>query len=580
MGRRDEAGAAGPGTQGVGPTRGGGGAGRTVRPAVHLCSGGHRSADGPAVVGLAGQHEGRGDGPHLGYLAGGPSLGPQGQGHAGRGRAPGGAAALRPRVESGRALLPGAAPGHRGTRLSGPAGQAGGPGAGPERLAGGSGAGQATVRLGLDPQGPEGSAHRYASNSIMMNWYENEKSLRMNRTDTIYADYQATTPVDPRVLERMMPYWKESFGNPHSSDHVVGWQAAEAVRDSLTSVAGLIGADPDEIVFTSGATEANNLALLGSARRAPESRRRILVSTIEHKCVLEATRTLKAREGFAVDTIPVDREGFINLDALESMVDESVFAVSVMAVNNEVGTIQHLPAIAELLACHEVLFHCDAAQAPSAMNVSRLVEYADLISLSAHKMYGPQGIGALYIRRDTQNGVEPIIYGGGQQNGLRSGTLPVPLCVGMAVAAEIIRAEGADERLRVECQRDLFVGLLQDCGFPVAINGPQSEWRHPGNANLQFGRFAAQDILGSVQPRLAASTGAACASGIPEPSHVLRALGLSEREADSSVRFSFGRFTTYRDVREAATLVVDALESLVETGADSVMKTEEWVYGR
>lgn len=395
---------------------------------------------------------------------------------------------------------------------------------------------------------------------------ESGKFLRMNRTNTIYADYQATTPVDPRVLDRMMPFWMESFGNPHSSDHVVGWQAAEAVRDSLTSVAGLIGADPDEIVFTSGATEANNLALLGSARRAPQSRRRILVSAIEHKCVLAAARALEAHEGFVVDTIPVDREGFIDLNALEGMVDESVFAVSVMAVNNEVGTVQHLPAIAELLARYEVLFHCDAAQAPSAMDVGGLVEYADLISLSGHKMYGPQGIGALYIRRDAQNGVEPIIHGGGQQNGLRSGTLPVPLCVGMAAAAEIIRAEGADEGRRVAWQRDIFVDLLRDSGFSVTVNGPRSEWRHPGNANLRFGGFCAQDILGSVQPRLAASTGAACASGIPEPSHVLRALGLSEREADSSVRFSFGRFTTNEDVREAATLVITALESLVQSG--------------
>ena len=395
---------------------------------------------------------------------------------------------------------------------------------------------------------------------------ENGTFLRMNRTDTIYADYQATTPVDPRVLENMMPYWRESFGNPHSSDHMVGWQAAEAVHDSLTSVAGLIGADSDEIVFTSGATEANNLALLGSARRAPQSRRRILVSAIEHKCVLTAGRVLEAREGFTVDTIPVDQEGFINLNALESMVDESVFAVSVMAVNNEVGTIQDLPAIAEMLSRYEVLFHCDAAQAPAAMDASRLVEYADLISLSGHKMYGPQGIGALYIRREAQPGVEPIIHGGGQQNGLRSGTLPVPLCVGMATAADIILAEGADERLRVAYQRDLFVGLLQDSGFPVAINGPRSERRHPGNANLRFDGFAAQDLLGSVQPRLAASTGAACTSGMPEPSHVLRALGLGESEAESSVRFSFGRFTSDLEVRQAATLVTTTLHSLVETG--------------
>ena len=388
----------------------------------------------------------------------------------------------------------------------------------------------------------------------------------MSPNNTIYADYQATTPVDPRVLEKMLPFWGESFGNPHSNDHVVGWKAAEAVRDSLTSVAALIGSDPDEIVFTSGATEANNLALFGLARRTPKSRRRILVSAIEHKCVLAAARALEEREGFTVETIPVDRDGFVDLDVLEKMLDDSVLAVSVMAVNNEVGTIQDLSEIAGLLAPHGVVFHCDAAQAPCAMDTTHLAEYADLISLSGHKVYGPQGIGALYIRRELHSGIEPIIYGGGQQNGLRSGTVPVPLCVGMSAAAEIVLAEGHCERPKVAELRDLFVNLLSDSGFPVGINGPGWKWRHPGNANLRFDSFAAQDILGSVQPRLAASTGAACTSGIPEPSHVLSAMGLSESEADSSVRVSFGRFTSNLEVREAATVVTMALQSLVETG--------------
>ena len=388
----------------------------------------------------------------------------------------------------------------------------------------------------------------------------------MNSTGTIYADYQATTPVDPRVLEKMLPYWGESFGNPHSNDHVVGWKAAEAVRESLTSVAELIGADTDEIIFTSGATEANNLALFGLARRAPESRRRILVSAIEHKCVVAAARALEEREGFTVETIPVDRKGFVDLDVLEKMLDDSVLAASIMAVNNEVGTIQDLPEIAGLLARYGVVFHCDAAQAPCAMDTTHLAEYAGLVSLSGHKVYGPQGIGALYIRRDLHSGIEPLIYGGGQQNGLRSGTVPVPLCVGMSTAAEIILAEGHRERPEVAELRDLFVSLLLDSGFPVGINGPVGSRRHPGNANLQFSSFAAQDILGSAQPRLAASTGAACTSGIPEPSHVLSAIGLSESEAESSVRFSFGRFTSGLEVREAATVVTTALQSLVETG--------------
>ena len=388
----------------------------------------------------------------------------------------------------------------------------------------------------------------------------------MFSTGTIYADYQATTPVDPRVLEKMLPFWGESFGNPHSNDHIVGWKAAEAVRESLTSVGKLIGADPDEIVFTSGATEANNLALFGLAHRAPISRRRILVSAIEHKCVLATAKALEEREGFAVETIPVDGKGFIDLDALERMVDDSVLAVSIMAVNNEVGTIQDLTEIARLLARHGVVFHCDAAQAPCAMDTSHLVEHADLVSLSGHKVYGPQGIGALYIRRDLHSGIEPMIHGGGQQNGLRSGTVPVPLCVGMAAAAEIVLAEGHGERPKVGELRDLFVSLLSDNGFGVSINGPGRKWRHPGNANLRFDGFTAQDLLGSVQPRMAASTGAACTSGIPEPSHVLRAMGLGNSEAESSVRFSFGRFTSDSEVQEAATVVAMALHSLVDTG--------------
>ena len=381
--------------------------------------------------------------------------------------------------------------------------------------------------------------------------------------NTIYADYQATTPADPRVVEKMTPYWREAFGNPHSSDHIIGWRAAETVREAASSMAALIGADADEMIFTSGATEANNLALLGLARRAPVGRRRILVSAIEHKCVLSAARSLAEREGFTVETIPVDGQGFVDLDALAERLDETILVVSVMAVNNEIGTIQDIPRIAALLAPYGALFHCDAAQAPCATLHYELVTHADLISLSGHKVYGPQGIGALYIRRDVHEHIEPLIYGGGQQDGLRSGTVPMPLCVGMAAAAEIIRtSEGAEERGRLARQRDSFIRLLQNSRFPVAVNGPTSDRRHPGNANLRFDGFSAQDILGSLQPRLAASTGAACTSGIPEPSHVLRALGLSEAEAESSIRFSFGRFTTDDEVEQAADLVVETLESL------------------
>ncbi len=382
--------------------------------------------------------------------------------------------------------------------------------------------------------------------------------------NTIYADYQATAPVDPRVFDAMTPFWKTKYGNPHSSDHIVGWKAAEAVNNSASAVANMIGGDPDEVIFTSGATEANNMALFGLARRAPHTRNRLLVSAIEHKCVLAVAQTLAEREGFAVETIPVDGEGFIDLDFLESRLDESVGVVSVMAVNNEVGTIQDIPAIAALTERYGVAFHCDAAQSPCAMDVSDLVKYAGLISLSGHKIYGPQGIGALYVRRDMQSRIEPLIYGGGQQYGLRSGTVPLPLCVGLGVAAEIMSSpEQRTELERVADQRDCFIrGLVNDSSFSIIVNGPRGKRRHPGNANLRFGGFNAQDILSSIQPWLAASTGAACTTGIPEPSHVLISLGLTALEADSSIRFSFGRFTQDYEVERAALLVQSTLDRL------------------
>ena len=382
-------------------------------------------------------------------------------------------------------------------------------------------------------------------------------------TATIYADYQATTPVDPRVVTKMAPYWGELFGNAHSSDHVIGWQADKAVREAAASIAALIGADPDEIIFTSGATESNNLALLGLARRAPAGRQRILVSAIEHKCVLAAARALSVREGFTVETVPVDSEGFVDLSALEKCLDRNVLAVSAMAVNNEVGTIQDIPRIAALLAPYGIVLHCDAAQAPCAMDVSDLAVHTDMVSLSGHKMYGPQGIGALYIRRDLQDRIEPLIYGGGQQAGLRSGTVPMPLCVGMGAAAELLAGHAAfEERARVAAQRDSFVRHLQRGYASFAVNGAIGDHRHPGNSNLRFDGFDAQDILGALQPRLAASTGAACASGIPELSHVLGALGLTEMQSKASIRFSFGRFTTDGDIEASARFVLEALDSL------------------
>ena len=382
--------------------------------------------------------------------------------------------------------------------------------------------------------------------------------MRMDKC--IYADYQATTPVDSRVLAAMEPYWREAFGNPHSTDHVIGWKAENAARTSTLSVAALIGADADEIFFTSGATEANNLALIGLARGAHNKHRRILASAIEHKCVLAAARALEEREKFAIELVPVDSEGRIDTGALQEMLDEDVLLASIMAVNNEVGVIQDIRAIASLLAPYGILLHTDAAQAPCAMDLHDLAYHADLISLSGHKMYGPQGIGALYIRRELHDSIEPLIHGGGQQGGIRSGTLPLPLCVGMGAAASICASEQAGtERQEIARLRDSFVRQLRERGAQISLNGPPREGRHPGNANIRFDGHNAQDILGVLQPHLAASTGAACTSGTPEPSHVLRALGLSIEESESSIRFSFGRFTTEDEIEQAAKLVLDAL---------------------
>lgn len=391
---------------------------------------------------------------------------------------------------------------------------------------------------------------------------------KMLSGNPVFADYQATTPVDPRVLDTMEPYWRESFGNPHSSDHIIGWKAEKATRTATFSVGALIGADNDEIIFTSGATEANNLALLGLARHASSKRRhpvrrRILVSAIEHKCVLAAARQLEEREGYAVEHIPVNSKGIIRFDALEKMLGADVLLVSIMAVNNEIGAIQDIPRIARLLAPHGVFLHCDAAQSPCATDIGSLAEHAHLISLSGHKMYGPQGIGALYIRRELHNRIEPLFYGGGQQDGLRSGTLPLPLCVGMGAAASLCADQAmVAERERVARLRDAFVRLLRDSDISISVNGPAARYRHPGNANILFHGYSAQDLLAVLQPRLAASTGAACASGTQAPSHVLSATGLSAYDSDASIRFSFGRFSTAEDVERSAALVREAAASL------------------
>lgn len=393
----------------------------------------------------------------------------------------------------------------------------------------------------------------------------------MNNMKTLYFDFQATTPVSDEVLRKMQPYFAEAFANPHASDHVLGWKSAASVENAAKQVARLIGGDADEIVFTSGATESNNLAILGLARRAamaPATRKRILLSAIEHKCILSVGRVLEEQYGYAVDCIPVDRNGHVISSELERLLGDDVLLVSIMAVNNEIGSIQDIRTLSEIIGKTGAVFHCDAAQAPMAMGMEDLAAYADMISLSGHKMYGPKGIGALYIRRDLQGDIEPLIYGGGQQNGLRSGTLPTPLCVGMGAAAEYIGSpEVSKRRKELQTRKEKFLDMLMALPWGGRLYGDDVQNRHPGNISIGFQGFNAQDVLGALQPHLAASTGSACTSGIPEPSHVLKAIGLATEEAETVIRFSLGFETSDQQIEDAVSLIDTALQKLSETPA-------------
>lgn len=382
----------------------------------------------------------------------------------------------------------------------------------------------------------------------------------------IYMDYQASTPLDPRVFAAMQPYFLNEYGNPHAHDHAFGWRADAAIENARERIGELIGADSDEIVFTSGATEANNLAIIGAARAAPPSRRRIVVSSIEHKCVLSASAALKA-EGFDVVQMPVGAHGIIDPVAAAALVDSRTALVSVMAVNNEIGTVQPLAEIAA--ACHAVgaLFHTDASQALAVLPTDVDEIGADLMSLSAHKAYGPKGIGALYIRRGVA--IRPILHGGGQEQGLRSGTLPTPLCVGFGETCRTLQTERASEALGIAKLRNRFWNSLQNSIPSIVLNGAASP-RHPGNLNVRLATTEATLLLNALQPHLAISTGAACTSGVPEPSHVLRAIGLTSFEADSSVRLSIGRFTTVSEIDAAVGLIADAVKSMPTLGGMAI----------
>lgn len=379
----------------------------------------------------------------------------------------------------------------------------------------------------------------------------------------IYLDNQASSPLADEAFKAMLPYWRESFGNPHSSEHIVGWKANDAIDNARQNVAALIGADADEIVFTSGATESNNLALKGIAQFAAErtGHRRIVISPIEHKCIIATARHLAADRQFELSFVEVDSEGRVMPDALERELSSGAAICSIGLVNNEIGTIQDMPRISEICDRYGTFLHTDAAQAPAAIDITDLAGRAHLISLSSHKMYGPMGIGALYIRRELQPNISAEIVGGGQQKNLRSGTVPLPLCVGFGEAARIqLDPATKTERRRTAALRDKLASGLLALDTQYRINGPAAPDRHPGNLNICFVGKNARDILDRLQPHIAASTGSACSSGIQEPSHVLRAIGLGADQAEASIRFSLGRRNTEHDVSQALEIIGRALQ--------------------
>ena len=376
----------------------------------------------------------------------------------------------------------------------------------------------------------------------------------------IYLDHHATTPPDPRVLGAMRPWWEGNFANPHSVEHALGREAEAAVEAAREEVAELIGAEAREIVWTSGATEANNLAIKGAARFAgPGERRRIVTLATEHKCVLESVRDLGA-EGFEPVFLPVRPDGLLDLDALRAALAVPTLLVSVMAVNNETGVVQPLAEIAALAKAAGALFHTDAAQAAGRIPLDVGELPADLVSLSAHKMYGPKGIGALYVRRKPRVRLQPLFSGGGQERGLRSGTLPAPLVVGFGAAARIAAGEGLLDAGRLRGHRDQLLGLLEARIPGLRVNGHR-EHRVAGNLNLTFPDVEAPALLAAL-PGLCLSTGSAWSSAEVTPSYVLAAMGLPEDEARRTLRIGLGRFTSPAEVEQAAGLIADAWAAL------------------
>jgi cysteine desulfurase len=361
----------------------------------------------------------------------------------------------------------------------------------------------------------------------------------------------------------MEPFLFDRPGNPHAADHAFGWEADGAVAEARDLTASAIGADESDVIFTSGATEANNLALLGLAARAPKGRRTILVGSTEHPSVSEAAAAAARRFAMNVVSVPVNSQGIVDLGRLEQLLTERVLVVCVMAVNNEVGALAPLSDVVRAAHAVGALVHCDATHSLVAAPFDFGELDLDLASFSAHKAYGPKGVGALVARREVQASIEPLIYGGGQQAGLRPGTLPVPLLVGMATAFNLLNGdESAAERARIASLRDALFEALVSSQFGAQLVGPSLNHRHPGNLSIRIPSVDSHHLIGLLQPRVAISTGSACSSGSIHPSHVLRAMGLSDEQALETMRIGIGRFTSSEEIAYAAEEITAALRSI------------------
>jgi cysteine desulfurase len=383
----------------------------------------------------------------------------------------------------------------------------------------------------------------------------------------IYMDYHATTPVDPRVLEAMLPFFTTHFGNAASRTHRFGQRALEAVESARAQVAGIIGAEPREIIFTSGATESNNLAIAGAAEAYSSKGKHIITSAIEHKAVLDVCRSLETR-GFSTTIVPVGKSGIVNPRQISDAITSETILVSVMHANNEIGTIQPIAEIGELARAAGVIFHSDAAQSVGKIPVSVREMNVALLSVSAHKLYGPKGVGALYVsRRDPMVRLREQIHGGGHERGLRSGTLNVPAIVGFGIACKIASDEMQQEALRVTALRDRLWQKISQNLEGVHLNGTM-EQRLPGNLNVSFERVEGESLIMSLQD-IAVSSGSACTSASQEPSHVLRAIGVSNEMSHGSIRFGLGRFTTDDEVDYVAQRIIDSVTRLRQLGLGS-----------